>query len=67
MSGRKFVPIFIILVFGLFALHLTDNTALSQAKNDQAPSFTLNLLNGGDLKSSDLKGKVTVLKFVSSY
>ena len=67
MSGTKFVPIFIILVFGLFALHLTGNTALSQAKNDQASSFTLKLLNGGDLNSSDFKGKVTVLKFVASY
>lgn len=67
MSGTKFVPMFLILVFGLFGLHLTSNTALSQAKNDQAPSFALKLLNGGDLKSSDLKGKVTVLKFVSSY
>ena len=67
MSGTKFVLMFLILVFGLFASHLTSNTALAQAKNDNAPSFTLKLLNGGDLKSSDLKGKVTVLKFVSSY
>jgi hypothetical protein len=67
MSVTKFVPMFLMLLFGLFALHLTSNTALSQAKNDQAPSFTLKLLNGGDLKSSDLKGKVMVLKFVASY
>jgi hypothetical protein len=67
MSGTKFVPMFLILVVGLFGLHLTSNTALPQAKSDKAPSFTLKLLNGGDLKSSDLKGKVTVLKFVASY
>jgi len=67
LSGTNFVPMFLIMVLGLFGLHLTSNTALSQAKNDQAPSFTLKLLNGGDLKSSDLKGKVAVLKFVSSY
>ena len=67
MSGTRFIPTFFILVFSLFALHLSSNTAPSQAKNDQAPSFTFKLLNGGSLKSSDLKGKVTVLKFVSSY
>jgi thiol-disulfide isomerase/thioredoxin len=58
---------FFILTFGLFTFHFTGRTALPQAKNDKAPSFTLKLLNGGDLKSSDLKGKVTVLKFVASY
>jgi AhpC/TSA family len=67
MSGIKLLPIFFISAFGLFAFHFTARTALPQAKNDKAPSFTLKLLNGGDLKSSDVKGKVTVLKFVASY
>lgn len=66
MSGIKLLPMFFIS-FGLFAFHFTARTALPQPKNDKAPSFTLKLLNGGDLKSSDLKGKVTVLKFVASY
>jgi peroxiredoxin len=47
--------------------HFDGKTAQAQAKNDKAPSFTLKLLNGGDLKSSDFKGKVTVLKFMASY
>ncbi len=67
MSGTKFVPMFLFLVLGLFGFHLTSNRALPQAKSDEAPSFTLKLLNGGNLKSSDFKGKVTVLKFVASY
>ena len=67
MKRIKLFPIFFILTFGLFAIHFTGRTRLAQAKNDKAPSFTLKLLNGGDLKFSDLKGKVTVLKFVASY
>jgi hypothetical protein len=67
MSGTKFVPIFPILVVGLLALYLTSNTALPQAKSDEAPSFVLKLLDGGEIKSSELKGKVAVLKFVASY
>jgi hypothetical protein len=67
MSGIKLLPIFFTLAFGLAVFHCANRTALGQVKNEKAPSFTLNLLNGGDLKSSDLKGKVTVLKFVASY
>ena len=67
MSGIKLLMICVILAFGLFVSHFDGRTALAQAKNNKAPSFTLKLLNGGDLKSSDLKGKVTVLKFVASY
>ncbi len=67
MSRIKLFPMFFFLTFGLFVSHFGGRTALPQAKNDMAPSFTLKLLNGGDLKSSDLKGKVTVLKFVASY
>ena len=67
MSRIKLFPICFIFMFGLFVSHFDGRTALAQAKNDKAPSFTLKLLNGGDLKSSDFKGKVTVLKFVASY
>ena len=67
MSGIKLFPMFFIFTFGLFTFHFTGRTALAQAKNDKAPSFTLKLLNGGDLNFSDFKGKVTVLKFVASY
>jgi cytochrome oxidase Cu insertion factor (SCO1/SenC/PrrC family) len=58
---------FFVFTLGLFVSHFDGSTALAQANNDKAPSFTLKLLNGGELKSSDLKGKVTVLKFVASY
>jgi hypothetical protein len=67
MSKTKLFPMFFIFTVGLFVSHFGGRTALAQAKNDKAPAFTLKLLNGGDLKSSDLKGKVTVLKFVASY
>jgi hypothetical protein len=67
MTGIKLFAMFFILMFGLLTSHFTGRTALAQASSDKAPSFILNLLNGGDLNSSDFKGKVTVLKFVSSY
>jgi len=67
MSRTKLFPMFFIFTFGLFVSHIGGRAALALAKKVTAPSFTLKLLNGGDLKSSDLKGKVTVLKFVASY
>ena len=67
MNRIKLFPMFFILTFGLFTFHFTGRTALPQPKYDKAPSFTLKLLQGGNLASSDLKGKVTVLKFVASY
>ena len=67
MSRIKLFPICFIFMFGLVVLHLGGRAALAQAKKVTAPSFTLKLLHGGDLKSSDFKGKVTVLKFVASY
>jgi hypothetical protein len=67
MSRIKLFRMFLIFMFGLFVTHFDGRTALAQAKNDTATSFTLKLLNGGVLKSSDFKGKVTVLKFVASY
>jgi len=67
MSRTKLFLIFFIFTFGLFVSHFGGGTVLAQAKNDKAPSFTLKLLNGGEIKSSELKGKVTVLKFMASY
>ena len=67
MSRTKLFPLFFILTFGLIVSHSGGRAAGAQAKNDKAPSFTLKLLNGGELKSSDFQGKVTVLKFVASY
>jgi hypothetical protein len=58
---------FFIFTFSLLVSYFGVSTALAQAKNDEAPAFTLKLLNSGDFKSSELKGKVGVLKFVSSY
>jgi hypothetical protein len=67
MIRTKLLATFFILALGFFTFHFTGRAALPQAKNDKAPSFTLKLLNGGDLKSAELKGMVTVLKFVASY
>ena len=67
MTKTKSLVILSALVFGLFVSHFADETVWAQAKKDKAPSFTLKLLNGGDLKSSDLEGKVTVLKFMASW
>ena len=67
MNRTELLASFFIATVGLVGFQFTDRTAPAQAKNDQAPSFTVKLLNGEDFKSSDLKGKVAVLKFVSSY
>jgi hypothetical protein len=66
MTKTKSLVILSALVFGLFVSHFADKTVWAQAKG-KAPSFTLKLLNGGDLKSSELEGKVTVLKFMASW
>lgn len=67
MSRTKLFPMFFIFMLGLIVSHSGGRAAAAQAKNDKAPSFTLKLLDGGAIKSSELKGKVAVLKFVSSY
>ena len=65
MSERKLLSIFFVLGFAFFVFTGTPGPA--QTKAEKVPSFRLKLLNGGDLKSSELQGKVTVLKFVASY
>lgn len=67
MNRIKLFPLLFSFTLGLFVSQFDGKTALAQVKNDKAPSFTLKLLNGGDLKSSDLQGKVIVLKFMASY
>ncbi len=67
MSRTKLLAMFSIVTVGLFLSSIDGSTAPAPAKNDPAAAFTLKLLNSGDLKSADLKGKVAVLKFVASY
>lgn len=63
---KSFAHLFSLLL-GLFIFQFPGNGFSAQVKSGAAPSFTLNLLNGGVLNSSDLNAKVTVLKFVASY
>ena len=67
MRRTKLFPLFFIFTVGLWVPHSSDWATAAQPRNDPAPSFTLKLLNGKDFASSDLKGKVAVLKFVASY
>lgn len=67
MTRKKSFPLIFILTLGFWVPHLADRATAAQAKKDTAPTFTLKLLNGKDFESSDLKGKVAVLKFVASY
>ena len=67
MTKTKASAILFSLVFGFLVLPDPGKTVSAQAKKGNAPSFTLKLLNGGDLKSSELEGKVTVLKFMASW
>jgi hypothetical protein len=56
-----------LLIFGLVGFSHAGKSVHGQAQKGEAPSFGLKLLNGGEFKSSDLKGKVAVIKFVASY
>jgi hypothetical protein len=67
MTQIKSLMILLSLFSGLHAVHLTDKTVVAQTKKDAAPPFTLKLLSGGQLKSTELEGKVAVLKFVASW
>jgi cytochrome oxidase Cu insertion factor (SCO1/SenC/PrrC family) len=67
MTKTKSLAILSALACGLFVLQFSEKTFSAQAKKDNAPPFTLRLLNGGDFNSSELEGKVTVLKFMASW
>jgi peroxiredoxin len=67
MIKTKSLVLILPLMFGLFIVHFPGRSVSAQAKKDNAPSFTLKLLNGRDLKFSELRGKVTVLKFIASW
>jgi hypothetical protein len=65
----KTKPLIMLLAFiiGVNTVQLTVKTVAAQTKKDTAPPFTLELLNGGQLKSTELEGKVLVLKFMASW
>jgi hypothetical protein len=63
-NPRLFVVVLMVIPFLCCAV---DRSAAAEVRNDTAPSFTLKLLNGGEFKTSDIKGKIAVLKFVASY
>ena len=67
MSRPKPLAVLFTLVFGLTGLHFPEKIVLAQQKRDKAPAFSLKLLNGGELKSTELEGKVAVLKFKASW
>ena len=67
MRRTKLFALVFIFTVGLLVFHFSDRATAAQARNDPATSFKLKLLNGKDFASSDLKGKVAVLKFVASY
>jgi len=67
MTKTKSLVILSTLIFGLIGVRLTDQTISAQSQKERAPAFTLKLLNGGELKSTDFAGKVAVLKFKASW
>ena len=67
MTRTKSLAILSTLVLGLLVFHSPGKTVSAQANKGNAPSFTLKLLDGGDFNSSELEGKVTVLKFMASW
>jgi len=67
MNKLELFPMVLALALSFFTGHLTARTVLPQEKDNRAPAFTLELLKGGEVKSSELNGKITVLKFMASY
>jgi hypothetical protein len=67
MTTKSGFAIFVALFLSLCILQFPSHGISAQNKSVAAPAFTLKLLDGGDLKSSELKGKIQVLKFVASY
>ncbi len=55
MSEKKLPSILFILGFAFFVF--AGTTGPAQTTGEKAPSFTLKLLKGGDLKSSELQGR----------
>jgi hypothetical protein len=67
MTIKSGFAIFVALLLGLCIFQFPSHGISAESKNVAAPAFTLKLLDGGNLKSSELKGKIQVLKFVASY
>jgi hypothetical protein len=67
MTMKSGFAIFVALLLGLCILSFPSHDIYAQNKSAAAPAFTLKLLDGGSLQSSELKGKIKVLKFVASY
>lgn len=67
MAKRQPLALIVVLILSLFVFDSSDQRVSAQPQKDSAPSFTLQLLDGAVLHSSELRGKVTVLKFVASW
>jgi hypothetical protein len=67
MTIKSGFAILFTLLLGLHILPFPNHDIHAQNKSVAAPAFTLKLLDGGTLRSSELKGKIQVLKFVASY
>ena len=66
---RKFA-LLALFVCALALFHRTpqrEAAAGGEIKREKAPTFALKLFNGAELKSSDLHGKLVVLKFMASW
>ena len=67
MSGTKSFVVVFVLLAGLLLLYSPIESAPAQIDKVKAPAFALKLLDGGELKSTELQGKVAVLKFKASW
>lgn len=58
---------FLLSAIALSYLVPQGTIGAAEVKREKAPSFVLKLFDGGELKSSDLRGKLVVLKFMASW
>ena len=66
-SWLRYVPFFVLVVFLAAAFLYREGLAARAEVGKPAPDFSLDLLGGGTLKLSELKGKAVIINFWTTW